>query len=294
MFTEFDVAKTAESLPLQDNTGDQDAKAARLIARNARDKHDLTELLDALALPTDADSITDLLPLIPDPTEPATLMAGTTGDDSDMPTTEQQPTATPTAEEAMAVSMHYADHPMADIVEATGLTEQQIHALVDAFEAEIEAVQTAENGSTTADIVAAVDGGTEALLAWAEQHDLASIRSRAARVRSDLAELADRRGTEQATAEAEARVAEAKAALEAAQAELRAVKTGTARTATMAPNVPAPAAITGGKRGREELARIRAWARENGYQVGVAGVVKKTILDAYDAAHSPARLAQAS
>lgn len=173
----------------------------------------------------------------------------------------------------------------ADIATATGLSEQKVTELIAA------AATTRADTETPA---GAVDGGTEALLVWAEQHDLAGIRSRAARVRSDLAELADRRGTEQATAEAEARVAEAKAALEAAQAELRAVKTGTARTATTAPDVPAPAAATGGKRSREELARIRAWARENGHQVGVAGVVKKTILDAYDAAHSPAPLAQAS
>jgi hypothetical protein len=319
MFNDFNPIAVAESLPLEDNSQAQDTDAARLTARNARDKHDLTELLDALGLPTDTDSITPLLQLIPDPAAP---VIGTTGEDPDM-SVPDQPKATPTAEEAMAVSMHYADHPMADIVEATGLPEQKIRSLVDTFEAEIDAVQMAEEGKTTAaiatatglseqkvtDLVAAaatgstdtaagtgnsiVDDATEALLAWAEQHGTTADARRAARIRTDLAELSGRRATEQATAEAEARVAEAKAALEAAQAQLRAVKNGQTHT-TPAVQAPAPAVTTGGKRSREELARIRAWARENGHQVGVAGIVKKSIVEAYDAAHSPAPLAQAS
>ncbi|WTF40466.1 Lsr2 family protein (plasmid) [Streptomyces cyaneofuscatus] len=40
-----------------------------------------------------------------------------------------------------------------------------------------------------------------------------------------------------------------------------------------------------GSCGREELAAIRAWARENGHQVAAQGMVPKRIQEAYDAAH---------
>jgi hypothetical protein len=334
MFNDWQQALAAEELPLEATPEDELAAAARLTARNSRDKDDLTLLLAAVGVPTDTDTITALLPLIPDPadTDPADT-TGTTGDDPDMTTTApEKAKATPTAEEAMAVSMFFARRHIGDIIEITGLTEQRIRHLVDAAEAESDALQMAVEGRTTADIAAAVglsepkvtdlvnaapitsaDPQTPAdtpagaerdlvdadtigvLLAWAEKHDLASIRSRAARIRTDLAELSDRRSTEQATAEAEARVAKAKADLEAAQAELRAVKSGTVRPAPAA-LVPVPAPATpaaDGKRTREELAAIRTWAREHGFQVGVAGIVKKTILDAYDAAHQAAAPAKA-
>jgi hypothetical protein len=331
MFNDWQKALAAEELPLDATPEDELAAAARLTARNAHDKDDLALLLEAVGVPTDTDTITALLPLIPDPadTDPADT-TGTTGDDPDMTTTApEQAKATPTAQEAMAVSMFFAHRPIGDIIEITGLSEQRIRRLADAAEAESDALQMAVEGRTTADIAAAVDlpeqkvtdlidaapitsthpqtpAGTAAdtpagadrdlidagtigvLLAWADKHDLASIRSRAARIRTDLAELSDRRSTEQATAQAEARVAELKAQLEAAQADLRAAKSGTARPAPAPDVVPAPAPVApaaDGKRPREELAAIRTWAREHGYQVGVAGIVKKTILDAYDAAH---------
>ncbi|MGW2464999.1 hypothetical protein ACWC2M_39425 [Streptomyces sp. NPDC001761] len=85
--------------------------------------------------------------------------------------------------------------------------------------------------------------GIEAILAWAENHPAASIRNRAARVRSDLTELSERRADDAAQREAEERVAKAKAELEAAQAQLRAVKAGghTAAAVQAAPRLaPAP------------------------------------------------------
>ncbi len=143
--------------------------------------------------------------------------------------------------------------------------------------------------------------GIEALLSWAESHPAASIRNRAARVRSDLTELTERRATDAAQREAEERVANAKAELEAAQAQLRAVKAG-GHTATavqdatpLAPApAPAPAATATGQRSKEELAAIRTWARANGHQVADKGNPAKKVLDAYDAAHRTANLAEAS
>ncbi|MFJ3229237.1 histone-like nucleoid-structuring protein Lsr2 [Streptomyces sp. NPDC086783] len=51
-------------------------------------------------------------------------------------------------------------------------------------------------------------------------------------------------------------------------------------------------ALMGSGRTREELAAIRTWARANGHKVADAGMVRKAILEAYDAAHqAPVRKA---
>jgi hypothetical protein len=36
---------------------------------------------------------------------------------------------------------------------------------------------------------------------------------------------------------------------------------------------------------REQTAAIRAWARQNGYQVSNRGRISKTVVDAFQAAH---------
>ncbi|MDL5206543.1 hypothetical protein [Streptomyces sp. ALI-76-A] len=118
--------------------------------------------------------------------------------------------------------------------------------------------------------------GIEALLAWAENHPAASIHTRAARVRSGLAELTERRAAEDAQREAEERVAKAKAELEAAQARLREVKTGgrtapNGKDATLLANVPATTPDAIGRRSKEHLAAIREWARANGHHVADRG-----------------------
>lgn len=66
MFTDWSEALEAESLPLDPTSAQQLAAAARVTARHSHDKHDMTLLLDALGLPTDPDTITALLPLIPE------------------------------------------------------------------------------------------------------------------------------------------------------------------------------------------------------------------------------------
>ncbi|MGW7440330.1 Lsr2 family DNA-binding protein [Streptomyces sp. NPDC054849] len=77
----------------------------------------------------------------------------------------------------------------------------------------------------------------------------------------------------------------AKAALEKAQEELRTVKAST-RTTTTAAAAPTPIrAGLGSGRTREELATIRTWARNHGHQVADQGMVRKQVLEAYDAAH---------
>ncbi|MFJ4966734.1 histone-like nucleoid-structuring protein Lsr2 [Streptomyces sp. NPDC088729] len=66
MFTDWAEALEAESLPLDLTSAQQLAAAARVTARSSRDKHDMTLLLDVLGLPTDPDTLTALLPLIPE------------------------------------------------------------------------------------------------------------------------------------------------------------------------------------------------------------------------------------
>ncbi|MFB7484463.1 histone-like nucleoid-structuring protein Lsr2 [Streptomyces anulatus] len=214
MFTDWSEALEAESLPLDPTSAQQLAAAARVTARTAHDKDDLALLLDVLGLPTDPDTLTALLPLIPE-----------TGD---------TPVTTAPATEAI-------DVPVIPLTFSNPVQE---------------------------------------LLDWASAHPAAAVRNRATRITADLAELTERRDTEAAQCEAEEKVARAKAELERAQEELRTVKAGT-RTTAAAPT----AARTGSGRSREELAAIRAWARENGHQVADAGMVPRRVQESYDAAH---------
>ncbi|MET1134089.1 MAG: Lsr2 family protein [Aeromicrobium sp.] len=46
-----------------------------------------------------------------------------------------------------------------------------------------------------------------------------------------------------------------------------------------------PARRGGSGRSPEELAHIRAWAKENGHEVSERGRIKKDVLDAFDAAN---------
>ncbi|MEE1735439.1 Lsr2 family protein [Streptomyces sp. BE147] len=66
MFTDWAQALEAESLPLDPTSAQQLAAATRATARHSHDKHDMTLLLDVLGLPTDPDTLTALLPLIPE------------------------------------------------------------------------------------------------------------------------------------------------------------------------------------------------------------------------------------
>ncbi|MFJ4917671.1 histone-like nucleoid-structuring protein Lsr2 [Streptomyces sp. NPDC088726] len=280
MFTDWTEALEAESLPLDPNPAQQLAAAARVTARRSRDKDDLGLLLDVLGLPTDPDTLTALLPLIPE-----------TGDAPTMTNTPAAPALS--AFEALAISMHNNGDSEQAIREATGLSETELSDLI--------ANQVLGLPRQAADAPAAIDVPVVALpvsnvlqelIDWASAHPTASVRSRAARITADLSELSERRDSEAAQREAEEKVAKAKAELEKAQEELRTVKAGT-RTTTAAATAPTPIrAGLGSGRTREELAAVRTWARENGHQVADAGMVPKRVLEAYDAAHqAPVRKA---
>ncbi|MGJ5899337.1 Lsr2 family DNA-binding protein [Streptomyces niveiscabiei] len=264
MFTDM-----KEALELTEPGSAQQAAASLAVAHNARDKSDLVGLLGALGLPCGAADLVRLLPHLP------TSNPLTTGD----PMTIDAFTAT-------AASMLKNGDSLDHVREVLGLSASELASALQHTE-DAETVQPAGDTDTAQ---------TEALLTWAENHQAAAIRNRAARVRSDLAELAARRSTDSAQRAAEERVARAKAELEAAQAQLRVVKAGGhAATADQdaPPLAPAPA-VPAGKLSKEELARIRTWARANGYQVADRGNPAKAVMDAYNAAHRTTNLAEAS
>ncbi len=135
--------------------------------------------------------------------------------------------------------------------------------------------------------------GIEALLDWGEQHPAKGVQALAAKARTALAELAARRETEQAVADAEDRVIRLERQLARAKAQLKEAKTGKPTADTLPPaadtfpkdaasgNPPACSQPPGGKRSKEELAAIRTWARANGYEVADRGTPAQKVIDAY-------------
>lgn len=281
MFTDWTEALEAESLPLQPTPAQQLAAAARVTARSSRDKDDLGLLLDVLGLPTDPDTLTALLPLLPE--------------SGDAPTMTNTTPAAPalSAHEAMAISMHNNGDSEQAIREATGLSERELSDLIadQVLGLPRPAADSPAIEVPVIPLAVAVSTEVQELLAWAAAHPAASVRSRATRITADLCELSERRDSEAAQREAEAKVAKAKAELEKAQEQLRTVKAGTRTTAAATAPTPIRTGLGSG-RTREELAAIRTWARANGHQVADAGMMRKVVLEAYDAAHqAPVRKA---
>ncbi|MFF5131049.1 histone-like nucleoid-structuring protein Lsr2 [Streptomyces syringium] len=283
MFTDMKEALTAEALELTPLDSDQSSTASLVVARHARGKDDLASLLGALGLPCGE---ADLVRLLPHPTTP-----------DDTPTGAPMPV---NAFTATAASMLKNGDSPEHVRNTLGLSESELAEAVKHADLPTPAPDTddsttdPEAGAPVSDDTADTDG-IEALLSWAENHPAASIRNRAARVRSDLVELTERRAADTAQRQAEERVAKAKAELEAAQKQLRAMKAG-GRTATAVQHATplAPAPTSTGKRTKEELAAIRTWARANSHQVADRGTPAKAVLDAYDAAHRTTNLAEAS
>ncbi|WP_327328740.1 Lsr2 family protein (plasmid) [Streptomyces sp. NBC_01210] len=273
MFTDMKEALEAEALELTPIGSGQSAAASLVVAHQARDKDDLSDLLGALGLPCGEDDLVRLLPHM---------------NTSDTPTTGD--TMPVNAFTATATSMLTNGDSPAHVRETLGLSESELaealqHTDQDAPTPDTDTPHTAGPASDSP-----VDSdGIEALLSWAKDHPAAVIRNKAARIRSDLSELTARRETDDAQREAEERVAKLKAELEQAQETLRTVKAG-GRPATPA----AASAPTGTKRSKEQLAAIRTWARANGHRVADTGNPAKTVLDAYDAAHRTTALAEAS
>ncbi|MDX3587593.1 hypothetical protein [Streptomyces europaeiscabiei] len=74
MTNDWQQALAAESRPLRPSPLEELAAACRVTAHHARDKGDLAELLDAIGAPTDEDTLTALLPHLPDTATTGDLM----------------------------------------------------------------------------------------------------------------------------------------------------------------------------------------------------------------------------
>ncbi|CAL9669315.1 Lsr2 family DNA-binding protein [Streptomyces sp. enrichment culture] len=275
MTTDWQQALAAESRPPRPSPLEELAAAARVTARNAGDKHDLAELLDAIGAPSDADTLTALLPHLPDTTS------------GDLMTT-QAPNA---YSQAAADMLNRGDSP--DQVRKTlGLSDAELAEAVQQAEAGLAqelGTNPDTDGATTdstdpepqapGTVTATPEAGIEALLVWGEKHTTKGVQALAAKARTALAELAVRHDTEQAVAEAEGRVNRLERELARARAELREVKNGKGTPAS----VVTPA--LSGKFSKEQLAAIRTWARANGYKVADRGNPAREVLDAYFAAN---------
>ncbi|MFK4070501.1 histone-like nucleoid-structuring protein Lsr2 [Streptomyces sp. NPDC029674] len=284
MFTDMTEALEAEALELTPLGSGQSAAAALVVARRARDKDDLTDLLGALGLPCGEDDLVRLLPHL------------TTADDT--PIGDPMPV---NAFTATAASMLANGDSPEHVRETLGLSKAELAEALQHTEPTAAAEAGTKEGTSAPEVtvpalVGTTDAGQiEALLAWAENHGTTSIRTRAARVRSHLTELTERRAADAAQRQAEERLASAKAELEAAQAQLRKVKAGgRAATEDQPSATMGPAQAPAGRRSSEELAAIRTWARANGHRVADRGTPAKKVLDAYDAAHRTDGLAEAS
>ncbi|AVH61737.1 MULTISPECIES: Lsr2 family DNA-binding protein [Streptomyces] len=294
MFTDQKEALEAEALELTPLGSGQSAAASLVVAHQARDKDDLADLLGALGLPCDEDDLVRLLPHLTTPDD-----TPTPGDP--MPANAFTATAASMlnngdSPERVRDTLGLSESELADAVQHAGIADALQNAGLPATDADTQdSTGTPETDVPAPDNTMDADQ-IEALLAWAENHPAATIRNRAARVRSDLTELTERRTADAAQRAAEQRVANARAELEAAQAQLRQVKTG-GRAATedqATTTAVAAAPEPNGKRSSEELAAIRTWARANGHQVADRGNPAKKVMDAYDAAHRTTNLAAAS
>jgi len=316
-FTDWAEALDTSALTLEpesEDTAGHDAAASRLVARNARDKEDLADLLDAIGLPGTEDDLVQLLPLLPSPTDhPAT---------GDLMTTS---TPTTNAFFAVAVSMLKEGTDTATVLETVDLSEAELaEALAlagrpapDAQPASSDTTPPGPDGDAPgtvqeedagpADVPApaepaaadGIDGDpgcdrTEELLAWGEQHDARS-QHLAAQARTALAELARRRGNAAVIDQAKAKVAALEKELARAREELQQAVGGEDLTAD-APAVPALAVAPAPKsepvRASGDRETIRRWAKANGLRVADRGALSNDVITAYNAVHNGAEFAE--
>lgn len=166
-----------------------------------------------------------------------------------------------------AVAMYKAGDPIANITADTGLTEHQIAAAVTRSGTPFITEKTANTAKPSA---------SDSLIAWGMQHANTRMQRLAEQARTALADLQQAQRKEAVVTAAEERLAEARQQLADAEQALRTAK-GSASPASSS-NRPDKA----------EAALVRAWARDNGHQVGTAGVVPRHLVDAYRAAVTPA------
>jgi len=309
-----DPMAAADTLHSSPTTAAQDQAAARTAARHAHDEDDLSLLLDVLGLPAAEDDLVQLLPRHPHAPAgprpghatavPAARIGGIAVPAPAIPSpTPAEPAAAQTGPvdvssvdavtRSMALSMHYTDEPIDRIITATGLTQAQIDALVDAQEREFDADLVVPVSPRAAASAPGTDSAIEELIRWGEQHPTRGMQAHAAPARTALAELDQARGKERAVTAAEAKVDRLREQLARAERDLRAAKTG--RPATALAVVPAPAASERLEQpaDKETRQQVRAWARERGMSAPDRGLISQEVLHAWAQHSTAAPLAQA-
>lgn len=270
-------ALSAEAVPLA---------AARTTARNARDKNDLLDLLAALDLPSDEDTVTALLPLLGEAqpvvtASPAPLLS------------PRQPHPCPkenhqvNAYRAVVLSMNndgYSDQQIADELK---VSIEEVTQTIDAAKADqsgqppapaeptepIEQTVPAPAEQTEPVPAPEATPGVDELLAWAAAHDDKTVRADGEQAAAVLAALRERR---QVDAELE------QITTEATQLEKRLTELRTRE------NELRPAVANKKQQPRDyEPGEVRAWARQNGYTVPDRARIPKDVLAAWRARHAP-------
>lgn len=117
---------------------------------------------------------------------------------------------------------------------------------------------------------------SDELIAWGATHKSSRLQAMAGKACGALADLRQAAEREAKVAAAEARIERLRAQLANAEQDLAAAK-GKPKTAQ-----PQDA---------EDYTAIRAWAKENGIEVGAVGRPKRTVIDAYHAAQATQPLA---
>jgi seryl-tRNA synthetase len=172
-----------------------------------------------------------------------------------------------------ALTMLKDGNPPGQITAATGLTTGELAAL-----AEAEGLTREHATQTMKEYLQA--------LTWGERHDTKRIQNLATRARTALDELVQARASEEQAAAAAAEVAKLKQQLADAEARLRQAKGKPATPSSSQRRTPA----TGGTmpHDKAERARIREWARAQGYKVADRGLIPQQIITAFNARHSAA------
>lgn len=162
---------------------------------------------------------------------------------------------------AVAVSMYKTGETVAAIVEATGLTQDEIGAAVTSTGTPF----VADRGQPPA----APGLAAAELITWGMQQSAGRMQRLAETARIALADLQHAKRQAEVVAAAEEQVRTAKERLAAAEQALRTAKSGGGAPSSSTTSDPA------------ENKLIRAWARERGHHVAVGGIIPRHIVSAY-------------
>lgn len=162
--------------------------------------------------------------------------------------------------------------PPASIENANGAVRRGLHELNARAPKPVPGVPAREKPKATIPLE------PDELLAWADTDGPARARRIATQVRGLLADLGALHERHAVTAQQRRIIAALEKQLADAKNELRQLEAAPRKA-------PVAAETSGASTSKDERARIRAWANENGYQVADRGYIATAVIDAYRAAH---------